>query len=264
MSAVGRAGDSRHMTTTAQPKAPSWWMLIGISVLVGPALIIGANFAVIAVQDEFWKGTPELPAVSDEPALNPPGVIAYVEAPSDMPAGPTPGCIFVVEASGRSAPRRLGCSGDGVIPPVIERIAWSRSGNLEVYSAPPSPKPVVLQVGAGRRLLGRAAEIQRIYRVRPDGAVVRLADRTEDRQELAVDPPKGPTRVIVSLDGPEGYQFAEPQWSPDGRWILVADTKGRLLITDEHGENLRELLGPSPAREWLEQPLLTWHQGGTR
>lgn len=251
------------MTTTSQQNTPSWWLLIGISVLLGPALIIGANFSVIAVQAEFWKGTPDLPAVSDEPALDPPGLIAYVERPSEMPAGPTPGCIFVVEASGRSAPRPLGCSGGGVVPPVIERIEWSSSGNLEVYSAPPSPKPVVLRVAAGRRLGDQNAEVQRIYGVRADGALVRLAERTEDRQELAIEPPGGPMRVIVSLDGPEGYQFAEPQWSPDGHWILVADTEGRLLIVDEHGDDLRQLLGPDPAREWLEQPLLTWHQKET-
>lgn len=230
-------------------------------MLLGPSLLLAANVAWVAAASDAWKRPPEFRPVTADAPVQASGHIAYVERPPEASSDPGPGCVWVVRASGGAAPRRLGCSGDGVVPEVIHGLWWTASGNLRVLDGGASVTPPVLRVGAGRRASSAIPELRRRTGYRNDGTLVDLAEVTQDRAELAVTPPRGTPRTIVSFDGPDTYSFALPQWSPDGKWILVSDSLGRLLILDEQGDEVRELLPPNPAREWIEQPFLTWHQG---
>lgn len=246
------------MSESRGAKTPPWVALFGASLLLGPALLIAAYALADVVQTDAWKPTPALASVAEDPSMDPAGVIAYVEHTG--PEGGR-GCIFVVAASGTEEPRRLGCAGVAGVPDPIGRIRWTPQGDLAVYDKTRTPA-AVLPVGAGFAVNDAVPEAKRTRGYRGDGTLVRLADISEDKAQLALTPPGGATKTITTLDGPDSYQFGRPQWSPDGRWILVSDTEGRLLIADEQG-NIRELLPANPARRWIEEPFLTWHQGET-
>ncbi len=43
--------------------------------------------------------------------------------------------------------------------------------------------------------------------------------------------------VLVEVDdAPSNYRFIDPQWSPDGQFVLASDSEGRLLVLDAEGE----------------------------
>ena len=67
----------------------------------------------------------------------------------------------------------------------------------------------------------------------------------------------------MAIDGPDSYQLGMPQWSPDGRHVLVSDTEGRLLVIPANGGEVRQVLPPGAGRSWVQAPLLAWHQGDT-
>ena len=191
------------MSTEANRRRPSWWLLFAASVVVGPAVLAGVWGAVVIVEGELWKRPPEIRPVTADPPLRPDGVIAFVERP--------------------------------------------RSAGMPVH--------------AGERAPGSIPELVRTAGRRGDGTRVYAAAVAEDITHLGIRRPGSPKRSIVSFDGPRGYMFGSPQWSPDGEWILVSDTEGRLLILDEEGDDIRELLPAKRTRSWVETPYLTWHQG---
>lgn len=247
------------MKTEATRSTPSWALLFVASVVIGPAMLAGAVGVMHVAQTEPWKGPPEIRPITADPPLQTSGVIAFVERPPRAGEDPTRGCVFVVRASGETPARRLGCSGDGIVPPTIARISWTASGDLRVLAG--TGQAIVLPVDAGKPAKGSIPELKRTAGRRTDGTRVYSAVVAEDSTNLAVRQPLAGRRTIVSFDGPPGYFFGRPQWSPDGEWILVSDTEGRLLIVDEHGHDIRQLLPPKRSRNWLEEPYLTWHQG---
>ena len=248
------------MDTTYRPGSPSWFLLCVASLMIGPAVIAAWFFGTEFVQSDRWKSIPEFPSISDPPALQPRGLIAYVHQEPRDHSEVAHGCVFVVQADGTTPPRRVGCPGDGVVPKAIVGIYWTEQGDLVVRARQPRPTPITIRLGAGRPAPGSIPEQQRVQGYKEDGTLVRLADRTEDLAELAIERPRGGARIIASFDGPNSYHFGEPQWSPDGQWILVTDTEGRMLISSPEGD-VRELLPADPAREWLGYPFLTWQQG---
>lgn len=53
---------------------------------------------------------------------------------------------------------------------------------------------------------------------------------------------------MLEVDGPADYSFKTPDPSPDGRWLLVGDSDGRLLVVDANGS------GPRNARVIAKLP----------
>lgn len=258
-----RRTNNAGMSSHASVNQPSWPVLVVAALFIGPGLMVGTIFAVNFFHSDNWRSVPDIKPITASPSVAPDGVIAYAEHTG--PYGPDAelaarGCVFVVAADGTSQPQRLGCAGDGNVAPIIMGIEWTSRGDLKVYESPPRHPELVLQVNAGQRRPGS----DRAHAYRQDETRVHLAEVTEDRAEIAITPPGRRQKTIVSFDGPSHYQFGEPQWSPDGKWILVADTLGRLLITDDAGHQVHELLPARPAREWIEHPFLTWHQGRTK
>ncbi len=220
------------MTASPSP-TPSWGVLFVAALLIGPALLAGVYGVSVAGQYESRPDRPQFRPLTADPPLRPSGFIAYVARPPDAQSQAAAGCVWVVHASGEVVPRRLGCSGDGTVPHVIQGLSWTDAGDLRVSSA--AGRRAVLRVYAGRRVAGAMPE----------------------RRRHSV-----PRTAILSRPG--SRNFAAPQWSPDGKWILVSDRDGRLLILDDRRKSIRELLGPSRSRRGVERPLLTWYQGSPR
>ena len=259
------------MSATDEIPTPSSWVLFAISVVLGPGLILAGSMALDFVQSDSWKRVPRFEPVTAAPALDASGVVAYVERRGGDGGGDGRGCVFVVAVADATPPRKLGCAGDGTIPDPVGSLSWTDDGDLEVHALYPQPDPLVLPVGAGPSIPNAVPEVERTRGYRNDGTLVRLAEINEEAQislqsveESVEESVSGDQRVIATLDGPDSYQLGSPQWSPDGRWILVSDTEGRLLILSEDGAQIRALVPPDPGRRWIEEPLLTWHQGDTR
>ena len=247
-------------------REPPWSLLALAAVVIGPTLIFLAVAAQNAISREVWKGTPHVAPLTAAPAMHPQGVIAYVETGPGDPAadGPFRGCIYVVGASGATPPRRVACPGEGKVPSPIWGIAWTERGHLQVYAGQQYSDPVVLRVGAGRASPHATPEYVRVRGQREDGSFAALGGVAEDTTAVTItqaDANGGRERTVVSLDGPGGYQFGEPQWSPDERWILLSDTEGRLLIVDPDRREIRMLLDAAAGRRLIDEPFLTWHQG---
>lgn len=201
--------------------------------------------------------------MSGDSASTASGFIAYVTRPRGGSNAPGPGCVWVVHASGSVAPRRLGCSGRRGVPDTIGGLSWTASGDLEVSPGRVSATPTVLDVYSGRAVAGAIAESDRVQGRRGDGAIVRARQWAEAERtaQLVLTEPDGSTSVLASVTGPEGYSFGEPQLSPDGQWVLLSDIHGRLLIADDRGRQIRELLPPRRSRSMIATPFLTWFQG---
>lgn len=245
-------------------QTPSWLTLFVAALLIGPAVLVGAYALVLDRGPDQGPRGPKFRSLSADSARAPSGFIAYVARAGGTSIEPEGGCVWVVHASGAEAPRRLGCSGRRGVPDTIAGLSWTAAGDLEVRTDRASAAPAVLRVHAGQAIPGAIAEPDRVHGRRGDGALVqttRAPDAPERTAQLVFTPPDGSPRSLVSVEGPEGYSFGDPQWSPDGKWILFSDSHGRLLIADERVKNVRQLLPARPSRKVIGAPLLTWFQG---
>ncbi len=96
--------------------------------LVAVAAAAVVTVAVTALVVAFGiRRLPEVPAVSDPPALAPPGTIAYVSAEGEEAEQ----CVHVVPAAGGQDVVAL-CSGDDTKIDWIDEIAWTPTGDLVV------------------------------------------------------------------------------------------------------------------------------------
>ncbi len=265
MPAVQHSADDGAMTDIQVRAEPSWLVLFAAAAVIAPAVLGGAFFLANFLDSDAWKKPPEYRPVAAHPRLKTDGVIAWIERPPEASADPGPGCVWVVDASGASRARRLGCSGDGAVPDRISGLSWSKSATLRVHDPMIWP-PVQFRVGGKPGGIASLEQLERMEGVRNDGTRVHVSEVVAEEVARLSVTPRGVRRErpLVTVDGPDTYWFGDPQWSPDGRWVLVSDSEGRLLIVDEHGKDIRQLLPPNRRRETVSAPFLTWHQGALR
>lgn len=252
------------MTVEPPAPTPSWLTLFGAALLIGPTVLIGAYAVLLDRGPDRGPHGPQFRALSGDSAPAPSGFIAYVIRQRDRSSSAQPGCVWVVHASGAQAPRRLGCSGRGRVPDTISGLSWTASGDLQVHPGRGAGTPAVLRVYAGRALPEAIAESDRVNGRRSDGAIVsttRAPAAPQGTAQLVLTDPSGATRSLASVQWQGAYSFGEPQWSPDGKWILLSDAHGRLLIADGRGTEIRQLLPARRSRALIAAPLLTWFQG---
>jgi len=209
-------------------------------------LALGVVLAIIAVVWFFWLvPLPEYPSLAARPDPSIPGRVAFVRS-GDPP------CVYVVPASGGDT-RRLRCSngeggdGDWIGGP----IGWTREGRIAVQAfGPRGSAVIVLDPHTGRELeripmdeplFGRPIGEDGGHRA--DGAGL-LVNRSGGAATVGIVPVDASPREIARVQGPPGYGFWGATWSPDGEWILLADTNQDLLVTRaREGAPLRLLVG---------------------
>jgi len=175
---------------------------------------------------------PPFPRLADSPDPAIPGTIAYIRGDEEQV------CVATVPASGGPA-RDVACRQLGV-----DAVAWTAGGALAVTAYEgPVPEVIVFDAATGAELDrvewrggGPGEEWSRERLSRPDGARLLLGEGVPGRAVVRVREPDGSTRVLFRSDGPQDYTVTGAQWAPDGRWVLVADSRGRLLIVAAEGQ----------------------------
>lgn len=213
---------------TVSDRSTTAALLAGGIVVVAAAVIVIFGFVPI----------PEYPTLGEEPAPQLSGKIAYAvdEELDDRFSEFVPRCVHVIELPEGQADEIVCAEGIGW------GMAWTDDGWIVAESfgrfnefhgefssdlalIDPSTGGVSESVGyEGEPRFLRSEQRQ----IREDGARV----RTED---------SGTTVVVVLADGstidlvgagvtPSNYRYSEAQWSPDGEYVLVVDTEGRIII----------------------------------
>jgi len=175
---------------------------------------------------------PHFPALTDQPDPSIPGTVAYMEYDE------TP-CLFTVPASGGEG-QEAWCGRE-----YVEFPAWTADGLLVVTDWQAEPTYVLIdpvtgtevdQVPAGDQLAdGPLPYSGQDRQERGDGAKVHTEGLRGGTSSVVVRL-DGQDQTILSIEGaPSDYRFYAAQWSPDGEWVLVSDTEGRLLIVGADG-----------------------------
>lgn len=209
-------------------------------------LVVAAAVTVIMVVG--YVPLPPMPSLADAPDPAVAGTIAYVHGSWERP------CLATVEAGG-SAPTEVVC---GVAPP--ESLAWTIDGNLAVAAwdhmalAPDGITLTVIDPSTGDEVdhVALPGETRSWFPDRSDRAdrgrlLVPVA--RDGVALIRVRDPEGATRELLRLEGPRDYSFVSAQWSPDGQWILGADTRGRLFVLAADGDPGPRLVAETDGRD---------------
>lgn len=208
-------------------------LLAGGIVLVATAVIVIFGFV----------PTPEYPLLAEEPDPELSGMIAYA-IPEDLDRDDEfeSRCVYVIELPEGQA-NEITCREQ------IGGMAWTDDGWLVVEN------------------FGHVSEFEREFDdfdltlIEPvEGGAFERVNYERDRSFLWSDHRQtrrdgsrvrvedaGTTVVVVSLDGstrdlfgadeaPSNYRFNEAQWSPDGKYVLVVDTEGRIIVAAASGD----------------------------
>jgi hypothetical protein len=203
-----------------------------IGASVAAVLVVVGVVAVILVFG--LVPAPEFPTLAEQPDPAIPGTIAYVEQDA---------CIFTVPASG-GLPNEVTC-GDEFSYGSVD---WTADGLLVVESFGMTPALQVLDPRTGEIIdevylgLGEeppaspmAAAFERTERA--DGARIRTRAKSDGSAEVITVSAEGTRRTLLAVeDAPRDYRFYGEQWSPDGNWVSVWDSEGRLIILRASGD----------------------------
>ncbi|MFT5222407.1 MAG: hypothetical protein ACI867_000709 [Glaciecola sp.] len=84
-----------------------------------------------------------------------------------------------------------------------------------------------------------------------DGRPIHLTSDGDGRVGLSFTAASGATTTtLVDLRGPRDYELRWATWSPDDRWILFGDSRGRLMIVNSDGRDGPRLLAETGGRWW--------------
>jgi hypothetical protein len=206
----------------------TWLVVAGVAVLL---LVVGLC---VAASMEEISNVPTFPSLSAQPDHSLEGTVAYLD-------WAYPACVRVVAAAGAPA-KTLGCGGS--------YLEWLEDGRLEVlaYDQPEGPETLVptggriIDVATGAEEEVPLAEIPPEIPEASDPAIGPNGERVtvtgqDGGVEILLEDGSG-TRKLLSVEGGNEYTMSMQGWSPDGEWILLADSAGRLLLVtvDEPSE----------------------------
>lgn len=250
---------SRPTTTSEVPKVTDRRRT---GIAVGAALVLVAVVTVV-VAIFGVRRPPEFPLLGEQPDPTIPGTIAYV---SNEPDGAT--CVHALPASGSEAPVELHCA--EVRHGWIERLAWTESGDLVMTgsglrSDPHAQEMLVVSYPEGSVLdqtnVDHLAHLDEPVE-RPDGLRVFVrGDRHGDTVSVVVSD-DGDERTVSEIATDGRYELRSARWSPDGEWILVADSEGRLLVVGVDGGDPRVLLESEDDPWRWQEAFVAWHVPG--
>ncbi|MFQ5966550.1 MAG: TolB family protein [Acidimicrobiia bacterium] len=187
---------------------------------------------------------PEYPSLAENPDPSIPGTVAYSTFEErDGEFGRE--CVYVVPAGGGDA-RLLSCGQEFGFA-----LAWTADGLLATESFEFGPAIVVLDPQTGQEVdridftggFNGEPPDEEIFSLvhidrsrRPDGARVETGREHGPGSSITVRLPDGTTHELISVtEAPPSYAFFESQWSPDGQFVLTADSEGRLIVIRAEG-----------------------------
>jgi hypothetical protein len=218
---------------------------VSASVLVVVAvLVIVLVFGVIPL--------PDYPSLAEQPDASIPGTVAFI-------TDGQPACLGVVPASGGVATEvrcgavelgTLGWTSDGKIITIDFTTSTARYLIID-----PTSGEIIDTVPAG--VDEPTPLVREPESTRADGAVL-ITDNTRGATAVKLRSPNQDPVTILSADGPQDYSFDVATWSPDGQWVLVVDSEGRILIVGASGSPGARLLVEGASR-WMNA---AWYMPG--
>ena len=198
---------------------------------------------------------PDFVSLVGRPDPSIPGVVAYIDSIE------TP-CVFTVPASGGDQ-HAVWCGRD-----YVDFVAWTEDGLLTVTDWSTGPAHLLIDPATGTEV-DRVAVSEQFdpperlpnpkSQERADGSILRT-DRDRQGTASVVVFRDGTSQTILSVEGAPGdYRFNQAQWSPDGAWVLVSDSAGRILIVGADGSPTGRVLADG-LDEW--GPPTAWYIPG--
>lgn len=218
-------------STVEQRPAPDRGGRRAAIAIAGAGAVVAVTITIIVVVG--LVPLPAMPSLAQAPDPAVPGTVAFVQGDWEE------ACLATVPASGGRA-TTVRCSVE-----VPEALAWTTEGDLamtvwgEPFGVGDGPTVVVVDPVTGDevdRLTPAASTRWAEDRlVRDDGARLLVAPSRGGEVTLRVRAADGAITDLVHLTGPRDYGVVSAQWSPDGRWVLAADTRGRLFLLGADG-----------------------------
>jgi hypothetical protein len=226
--------------------------VIAITGAVAIVLVVALGIIVFG-----YVPLPDYPRLDDDPDPAIPGMIVYVEASNEQ------SCLVTISAGGGAA-TEMACERDGGY--FDQNLAWTADGLVvtmqygrqgrEIVAYDPQTGREVERIVVDEPPSNRPPRIVEPNLTRPeermtraDGARLEIAHRPEGETAVRLRDAEGQRRDLLAAEGPRNYEFVSAQWSPDGEWVLVADSRGRLIVVDAGGETPR-LLVERNGRDW--------------
>lgn len=132
-------------------------------------------------------------------------------------------------------------AGTAALGRVVDRSTGERGATVEVLDVPPMSWPASVAA-------------------HPGGARARV-ESWEGTAGLVVTDADGDSRTLLETTGPRDYRFDGVVWSPDARWLLVVDSRGRLLVADAVGQEPTQVIVALGRDRWVEA-VPAWQQPG--
>ena len=234
------------------------------------AALVAGGIVIVAIAVIVIFGfvpTPEYPPLAEEPDPELSGLIAY-SIPEDSDHADEFGsrCVYVVEFPEGQADK-ITCRDE-----IGWSMAWTDDGWLIVESFgqfnefEPGFHDFGLALiepveGGAFETVSYANDPNFLFsdhrQTRKDGTRVRVE---EGGTTVVLSSPDGSTRDLFGSDSaPSNYHFNEAQWSPDGEYVLVVDTKGRIIVASASGDPLPRVIAET-GQEY--EVTMAWYQPG--
>lgn len=195
-----------------------------------------AIIVVIAIVAMGLNRVPSFVSLADHPDAARRGTVAYVRRD-----GRDGWCVVVADASG--APRKdLLCNTGRFGTP---RLSWNPDNRLRVdrydYSRSSTKTTTLIDPVSGtmtdtttEESDWRDYDLARPESTAPDGTRIRTSD-TDGAVRIDLVARDGSVTTLLRATGPRDYRIRDAVWAPDGTWLLVQDSDGRLLVVPRDG-----------------------------
>ncbi len=217
-----------------------------VVAVVASAVIVVVVAALVALYGV--RNPPDFPSLAEQPDPSIPGTIAWTSPSAADERGPcvhaaTPATGEVSEVACLSAELHW-----------LHRIVWTSEGEIVAIGrrVPDEQQTaVVVDLDGQVVTVGTVPPTAALddQRTREDGARVRTGAPGPDVSTVEVSEADGRVWTAVRVEA-RAYRFRHVKWSPDGEWLLITDSEGRLLVApaDEDAEVrllTDDLMGPA-------------------
>lgn len=221
--------------STRSPLPRTWRVELGVALLL----------AVAVAGVWLLRRTESFPDAGPNDAI--PGQLAWLSR-AEIGA---PSCLSVMEPGGSDA-RVVYCA-----PPRADLSfgpggggGWSPQGEL-VFNSSGAADSMLVFVDPIRGIEVDAISALGVAwpspHVRPDGARLATGHWWRGAQVMIEQPGRATVRA-AAISGPHDYEILDAEWSPDGNWIAMRDSDGRLLATSAERDAPRVLAAGGVSR----------------